>query len=314
MASRAEMIKKLGLSIDIVEPILDQAYKNEEKQIWENDLFSSPHGNHWHTSFHASEFPGDEETACPRKAMYGLLNIPDVKPVNRNGRAVMEAGLDIEDRIVKRFERAGVLLSEPPESQFQTNFKEESVWLSGSSDAIIKPPRMNRPYAVEIKTKYQRVIDQMLAGEKGPDDQHVNQVMTYISLAHDYGKNYWPDLEDCIEGSLLYVSRDNPSITKEFKFKYDPEWWEQGKQRLLDWKNLFIDGTLPEKPKDFMWSKGACKFCKFKKNGCKPDFQESVTELSKSNALNWATEHYGSEYDYEETRQFVLNRWIKENE
>ena len=173
---------------------------------------------------------------------------------------------------------------------------------------------MNRPYAVEIKTKYQRVIDEMIAGDKGPDPQHVNQIMTYISLAHFYGKEYWPDLDECIGGSLLYVSRDNPSITKEFKFKFDKDWWETGTKRLLDWKALFIEGTLPDKPEGFMWSKGACKFCKFKKHGCKPDFQDNVTELSKSNAIDWANEHYNFEYDYEDTRQKVLNRWIKENE
>lgn len=313
MASRKEMINKLGLSVDIVEPILDKAYKIEEKQIWEKDLFSSPHGNHWHTSFHASEFPGDEETACPRKAIYGLMNIPAPAPVERAGRAVMEAGLDIEDRIVKRFERAGVLLSEPPEAEHQTNFREDEAWLSGSSDAIIKPPRMNRPYVVEIKSKYQRIIDEMIAGERGPDDQHINQVMTYISLANNYGKDYWPDLDDCIAGSLLYVSRDNPSITKEFKFTYDPDWWETGKQRLIDWKTLYIDGKIPEKPKGFMWSKGACKYCKFKKHACKPDFQNDVTDISKSNAIDWAKEVW-PDYDYETTRDKVLKRWIKENE
>jgi hypothetical protein len=312
MASRAEMINKLGLSIDIVNPILDQAYKNEEKQIWENDLFSSPHGSHWHTSFHASEFPGDEDTACARKAMYGFMNIPAPEPINRSGRAVMEAGLDIEDRIVKRFERAGILLSEPPEAKHQTGFTEEKVWLSGSSDAIIKPPRINRPYVVEIKSKYQRVLDEMLTGDKGPDDQHINQVMTYISLVNKYGKEYWPDLDECIGGSLLYVSRDNPSITKEFKFQFDKEWWESGTKRLEDWKQYFLDGILPEKPENFMWSKGPCKYCKFKKHGCKPDFQNDVTELSKSNSIDWA-EKLRPDYDYEETRNAVLARWIKED-
>jgi len=312
MATRAEMMKGLGLSVDVVAPILEQAYKNEEEQIWKDDLFSSPHGNHWHTSFHASQFPGDEETACPRKALYGLMNIPSPKPVNRAGRAVMEAGLDIEDRIVKRFERAGVLLSEPPEAKHQTSFKEPSAWLSGSSDAIIKPPRINRPYVIEIKTKYQRIIDEMIAGERGFDQQHKNQIMTYISLVHEYGKEYWPELDDCIAGSILYVSRDNPSITVEYKFKYDPKWWEEGKARLLDWKELFIEGELPEKPEDFMWSKGACQYCDYKKHACKPDFQENITKLEDSNGIEFA-KSVRKGYDYEETRQQVLNRWIKNN-
>ena len=132
-----------------------------------------------------------------------------------------------------------------------------------------------------------------------------------IVLANKYGKDYWPKLDDCIAGSLLYVSRDNPSITKEFKFKFDSEWWDKGIQRLENWKSYFIDEVLPEKPENFMWSKGACQYCKFKKHGCKPDFQEGVTKLEKSNAINWAAELRG-EYNYEETRQAVLSRWIKE--
>jgi hypothetical protein len=224
----------------------------------------------------------------------------------------MEAGLDIEDRLVKRLERAGVLLSEPPESEYQTNFKEKNVWLSGSSDAIIKPPRINRPYVIEIKTKYQRIIDEMKAGERGYDAQHKNQVMTYISLVHKYGKEYWPELDDCISGSILYVSRDNPSDTCEFKFNYDPKWWEEGQARLLDWKELFIEGTLPDKPEGFMWSKGACQYCDFKKNACKPDYQQGVTKLAESNGIEFA-KSLRKGYDYEETRQQVLNRWIKNN-
>lgn len=322
MSSRAKAYEKLGIKVDtdVVKPILEQAYKNEEEQIWKNDLFSSPHGNHWATSFHASEFPGDKETACGRKAMYGFMNIPSPKPVNRNGRAVMEAGLDIEDRIVKRFERAGILLSNPPESKHQTSFTDKDIWLSGSSDAIIQIPRTNKPHAVEVKTKYQRVIDEMIAGERSYDPQHKNQLMTYISLCHDYGQELWPELDKCDSGTIIYISRDNPSITFEFQFEYDENWWKEGKKTLEEWKQYFLSDRLPEKPEHFMWSKGPCQYCDYKKHACKPDFQQGVDKMRDSNGILWAEEHYGkweedeetgetSGYDYKTQIDTVLERW-----
>lgn len=314
MSSRAEAYKKLGLDAksDLIRPILDQAYKNEEDQIWKEDLFSSPHGNHWSTSFHASQFPGDEETACPRKAIYGLMNIPSPGPVNRTGRAIMEAGLDIEDRIVKRFERAGVLISEPPEAEFQTKFTEPSVWLSGSSDAILLLPRTNKPHPVEIKTKYNSAIEEMIAGERSFDPQHKNQLMTYISLCRDYGHLYWPELDKCDSGTILYISRDKPSLTYEFNFQYDENWWKEGKKRLEEWKQEFIEDRLPERPENFMWSKGACQYCDYKKHACKPDFQEGIDKISESNGIKWAESHY-SKYDFEQQKNNVIERWI-ENE
>jgi len=313
MATRAETMEALGLSVDIVSPLLEQCYKNEEKQIWENDLFSSPHGKHWHTSNHASQFPGDPEDACPRKAVYGLMNFASNKPTERAGRAIMEAGLDIEDRVVTRFQRAGILLSNPPDAEHQTNFQEKKVWLSGNSDAIIKIPRSNRPYVVELKTKFQNKIDMMKAGEIGPDKQHINQIKTYIALVHNYGHEYWPDMDECIAGSILYISRDKPSDTVEFKFKYDPEWWEEGIARLEEWNNYFIQDIIPPKPENFMWSKGPCQYCPMKKEICKPDFTNKIENLSESHGIEW-TKKVRGDYNYKETRQAVLNRWKVEDE
>src|SRR5689334_2129466 len=102
MATRSELFQKLGIMKPLVNPILDAAYEIEEKQIWLEDLQSSPHGQHWHVSFHASSFPGDDPKACGRAAMYSLMNIPAQEPIDRKGRAVMEAGKDIENRIVWR--------------------------------------------------------------------------------------------------------------------------------------------------------------------------------------------------------------------
>ena len=186
-------------------------------------------------------------------------------------------------------------------------------WLSGNSDAIIRIPRSNRPYALEIKSKYGRVIEEMQRGDRGPDPQHINQLMTYISLIHDYGQEYWPDMDKCLGGSLLYVSRDDPSQTFEFKFKYNPKWWEEGLKRLENWQEIFLNEELPPRPEGFMWSKGACKYCPVKRNCCKPDYKDGIISLKDSHGIEWAKEVYSFDYSYEETRQAVLDRWVNES-
>lgn len=308
--SRIEALKMTGnvpTNPTSIDSILEECYKNEEKQIWEQDLFSSPHGTHWATSFHASQFPGDEN-ACARKAMYGFMNIPGPKPMIRKVRASAESGQDIEDRLVWRFHRAGILLSEPPSSEHQTNFQKPEIWLSGSSDAIIQKPRENKPHCIEIKTKYQKVIDQMKAGEKSYDPQHYNQLMTYMSLCREKQHEFWPDLELCDQGTLVYASRDDHSQIYEFTFNYDEDWWKNGVKTLEEWQEEFLYGRLPERPEHFMWSKGPCQYCPFKKHACKPDFQDGITELKNSHGIEWAKEVYG-EYDYQEQRNKTLERW-----
>jgi CRISPR/Cas system-associated exonuclease Cas4 (RecB family) len=313
LSNRTDALNGLGLNPDIVTPLIEQCYKNEEKQIFAEDLFSSPHGQHWSTSFHASQFPGDDETACPRKAMYGFMNIPGPEPASHKLRASAESGEDIEDRIVWRFHRAGILLSEPPSSQHQTNFQDKKHWLSGNSDAVIRVPRVNRPYAVEIKSKYQRVIDKMKMGEQSYDPQHKNQLMTYISLIHHYGQEYWPELEPCMGGSIIYVSRDDPSQIHEFKFTYDPDWWKEGLARLEEWQDYFKDEVLPPRPEGFMWSKGPCQYCNYKKYCCKPDDKAGITKMNESHGIEYANSVRKGGYDYQTTRQATLDRWMKEN-
>lgn len=263
-------------------------------------------------SFHASQFPGDEETACARKAMYGFMNIPDTSPASRKLVTSAESGLDLEDRIVWRLHRAGILLSNPPDADHQTNFTDEKHWLSGNSDAIIKIPRSNRPYALEIKSKYGRVIEEMQRGDREPDPQHVNQLMTYISLIHMYGKEHWPDMDKCMGGSLLYVSRDDPSQTFEFKLKYNQKWLDEGLARLEKWQGYFLDETIPERQEHFMWSKGACQYCPMKREACKKDFKDGITDMSKSHGIAYA-KTIRKNYDYKETREAVLERWIKDS-
>jgi len=307
MATRSELFSKMGLNKQIVEPILNLAYKKEEEQIWREDLFSSPHGEHWHTSFHASSFPGDNEKACGRAALYTLMNIPSQDPIDRNGRAIMEAGKAIEENIVWRLHRTGLLLTDPPDEEFQMGYADEEHWLTCAPDAIINMPKENRPHPIEIKSKDHKVVEEMRMGMRSFDQAHRIQLQTQIAFTVENSENLWPELKKCLDGSILYVSRDRPGTTHEFRFRYNPSFMKKGREKLAEWRNSYKDAKLPERPKSWRWTEQPCKYCKFKRV-CKADYKEKIVDLEKSNGIEFAKEVRGN-YDYKKTREKVLDRW-----
>lgn len=346
--SRAELLAALGL-IQVVEPITKKAYEDRELRIWADDLENSPHGRPWHTSFHASSFPGDDPVACGRMAVYGLLNVPDPEPTSRFLRSVADAGVAIEDEHVKRWEEAGRLLSNSASADYQTGFTDGVHWLTGNCDALLLPAGWTRPHVVEVKSKSQTKIDEMKNGTRGPDPKHRRQCLTYVGFMHeqanrfkdavvckhswklatgidtDYGRNYYCsdhdsdecligfDLEPCTTGSIFYISRDDPSQTHEFFMRYDPDFMKAGREKLAAWKKSFEDGKLPERPRTedgklSGWSVEPCKWCDLKKHVCKPDYQAGIDNLSDSHAINF-TKTIRPNYDLEDTRKAVLDRW-----
>lgn len=312
MASRSELFAKLGYSKPIVEPILEAAFKNEEEQIWRNDLQSSPHGNHWHVSFHASGFPGDDPKACGRRAIYSLMNIPGFTPVNRAGRSVMEAGKAIEEIIVWRLHRTGLLLTESPASKHQMGFEDKEHWLTGSPDAIIKNPKTNAPFPIEVKSKDGEVLEEMIYGQRSFDAAHRSQALTYIGLAKERQEILWPELNPVTSGALLYVSRNRPDVTHEYKFEHNQTFMDKGYTRLKGWKKHYKEETLPQTqekkhPLGWKWSEPPCKWCPVKKI-CKADWKDGITDISKSHGIEHAKNVRGK-YDYGETRNAVLQRW-----
>jgi hypothetical protein len=308
VTTRRELYNKLGLRPHIGDTVLNAAYINEEAQTWKQNLGNSPHGEPWHTSFHASSFPGDDPKACGRKAIYGLMDIPPEEPVNRAGRAVMEAGKAIEEQLVWRFYRSGVLLSNSPGCEVQTGFTDKEHWLTGSPDAIIKTPSNTpRPLPIEIKTKDGEVVIEMRDKKKSYDEVHRRQAMTYIGLAAENQEYLWPDLAPIKDGELLYVSRNRPDITHTYRFEYDEEFMRRGREKLASWRDSYLDELLPKRPKSWRWTEPPCKWCPFKRR-CKADYQEDITDLTKSNAIISAKE-IRPEYDYEKTRKAVLERW-----
>lgn len=302
MPSRRETFARLGILKPVVEPIVQTAFDLEEDQIWREDLFNAPHGQPWHVGFHASQFPGDNPKACARLALYGLINIPDREPIPRGVRAMGEVGKAIEESIVWRFHRAGILLTDSPNAEVQKGFEDKEHWLTGSPDAIINLPKVNRPHPVEIKSKSSLVIEQMQQGQRSYDPPHRNQILTYTTLAKEDKK-----FSDIQGGSLYYVSRDNPSETHEFYFDYEPDFIKSGRDKLKTYQQFFLDEELPARPKEWKWTEQPCKWCPVKKF-CKQDVKDKVTKLSKSDTIRHAKE-VRKNYDYKQTRNEVLERW-----
>jgi hypothetical protein len=198
-------------------------------------------------------------------------------------------------------------LSNPPDAEFQTNFIDTEHWLSCSPDAIINQPTKNKPHPVEVKGKDPHVLDDMINGRKSFDPEHRKQLLTQVGLTRENQSELWPGLEQCDNGTILYVARNRPGITHEFKFKHSNEFMEQGREKLLEWKQNYLEEHLPPRPKSWKWTEQPCKWCKFKKI-CKQDYKEEVDNLKESNTIEHTINVRG-QYDYDAVRYATLERW-----
>jgi hypothetical protein len=117
------------------------------------------------------------------------------------------------------------------------------------------------------------------------------------------------ELEPARTGSLVYVGRDRSHIRAEYFYEHDEEWFQAGLAALRRRQDFFRADTLPPHPfRGREWSELPCKWCRHKKNTCKPDVQSGVTKMSESNGVPWAQDHYGG-YDAADVRKRVLQRW-----
>lgn len=239
--TRTEFLARLGM-LKIVEPMVEDAYLMEEAKIWEGDLDDSPHGDSWSTSFHASSFPGDDPYACERLALYGLMNVPESSPIDRRGRMYMDAGKNLELELVRRFGKAGWLLSADQTSgdDYQTNFIDEVSWLSGSPDIIVIPFGWDRGHVVEVKgrgmqrpPRYRELRDplsEMRAMREQPNPKHERQLGAYIGMANREFHKRVPEVTVCEETWSICtpmgigktwcpVHRDMPCLKRRIEMK-----------------------------------------------------------------------------------------------
>lgn len=330
--TRREMYSRLQMDIvRLMEPLTENALLDYEKARWRGDYGDDdPHGRPWHTSFHASSFPGDNEFACPRQALYTMMNIPSKEAFSPKSRLMMDLGSQVEHSIVMAYHHYGILLSPPPTEPVQLGFVDPESWLTGNCDAVIKHPRLKRPHVFECKMKYEQDLKEMRVGLKGPDPRHVFQVKVYIAFLNLLSKQLWPDLPVLRDGTIYYVSRDNPRLTAEFHIDLDEKFREHGRAQLKRWKEWFEEDILPSQlagvidldtnskgkevasgrhplGKKWKWTQLPCKWCDYGKV-CREDFKGDVTALSDSHAIGHARDIRG-DYDYEKTREAVFAAW-----
>lgn len=279
--SRGEFYASIGLFKE-VDPITQEAYDFVEKIEREKPNRGAAAGDNWHISYHGSSFPGDDPTACPRKALYTMMDAPRKK----SGRwltSLGDVGKDVENRIVGKWYRAGYLVSAPPPpyGNLQTVYEDSEHWLTSTVDAEILPLKSDTIIVAELKSKFARDIDKMLRLCKGPDPAHIKQVKTQIGLSREqgprkllrcyntgrlaisFGKKYGKDIiacpqhghDKCLQeytvkppkhGRLYYFSRDDPTNTREFFYEYDKNFMEVGRKQLKIWKAYWLKDLLPQ--------------------------------------------------------------------
>lgn len=345
--SRLQLFTRLG-RIRVVEPMLAQAFSNRLEHEWRNEGLDH-HGQSWRHSLRGSQFPGDYERPCPRQFVYWLMGIPEEKATSRDTHGTAIVGEAVEEDNIRTLLFDGRVLSEPPYVDDKLGFQDNDHWLTVTPDIVVLPYRWNRPHAVEVKTKDTEVVNEMKNGQRMFDPKHRNQCLATVALINELHAELWQSVEVCYEtwqlaqqvydgngkvigracpthkhddclqivelepcrtGSVIYHSRERPRITHEWFFEVDDTFMPLGREVLREAIEHFKAGTIPEHPfggKD--WSKLPCKYCDFKKFGCKPDHQADVTEISESNALEWA-KTVNPNFDVETNMKTVLDRWL----
>lgn len=345
--TRLQLYAELG-HVSVVEPLLNNAYAAEENEIWRSGSEDSPHGDAWHTSFHSSEFPGDDPYACGRKAVYTLAGPPPPEPITPHLRAWFDIGKNLELDWVRRFKYYGVLLSndQTDGDELQTGFADQEHWLTGASDAIILPPFWKKGHCVEIKTTKHEKVLAMLQGEEPPKShaKYLRQTGAYIGLSYESkfsplvlvcrhsGIRVIPEIGRCRgehdgicdpyllqvqppeDGTLIYSSREEPMTTVSFYVHYDAEFMSAGRAKLAQWRDDFLANRIPEHPREnekAKWSVSPCDFCDFKKSICKPDYQKKIKALDESHIKTFAPT-IRPDYDFDAMVAAVRARWIPE--
>lgn len=316
--NRKAFFKHFGVIKDHpdLDKITDDAYKQLERKNWTENLNSSPHGRPWHTSFHASGFP-DKDKPCGRLALYTLMDIPQPEPASNLLVATGGIGQAVEYQIVYRWGLAGLTIggSVPlwdGASATQCRFEDDSLWLTGSSDAILdlRQYGFDSVLPVDIKSKKTEVVQEMQQGIRSYEDKHYKQVQAYIYLAGIFHDDMgWGDmgLKPARSAFIYYASRENPRIAHAFYVERDSEFIGRNIELLQDWQSQFVNDTLPTRPKEWRWTEEPCKWCPMKKYVCKPDYKDGITDLRESNGVKFAKEL--RQYDYDKTKKEVTRRW-----
>ena len=265
------------------------------------------------TSFYASQFPDGYE-GCQRKLIYSICGFFSDRKFRPQSIGVMQSGKDVEDRVVEKFAESGILISaDPRKSNKQTKFYDADLYMSGAVDAIILPKGSNRPHVVEIKSKSEEHIAMLRNGSKLPESQHIAQLKAYISIFSEKSKELWPEYDQIVSGSLLYVSRENPSNCVSFLYPKDDVFFQKGSDILKRSIENIRNNTIPLRDNSYMWSVGPCKFCSYKKEICKKDDKDGIVTISESHGIEYSKAN-DKEFDLFDRLNQIKNRNEKGND
>lgn len=177
-------------------------------------------------------------------------------------------------------------------------------------------------------TKHESQIVDMMHGLRGPDAKHEKQARCSLGMAHNHPGAFLHPTEDRVldpptDGTIYYIARDSkwqPGNTEvlnhEFLIEHNDEFMEQGLAHLKRFKQAFLDNELVQEverknarshPMGWLWSKGPCERCELKKQ-CKDDYENNITDLSKSSAYEVA-KSIRTGYDPVKARKAVLDFW-----
>ncbi len=310
--NREQYLLRLGVikSHPDLEEITKNAYISSELQVYEDNL-NDVGNRHRATSFFASNFPAGAKH-CGRKAIYSLIDVPPKEPMSPFLRGIVEVGKSVEEQIVDRWIKAGIMLTGLDGDPKQIRFEDDETWLSGAADAVMDlRPKLDSVAPVDVKSKTSRILDEMIAGERSYDEKHYAQVQAYIYLCRKYHVEMgWEDLglKPAKSGFIFYTSREEPTKTKQFYVEANDNLIDEAIVSLKDWKEHYLSGTLPERPKSWRWTFEPCKWCEFKKDVCKPDDKDGITDIQDSHAIEFST-NLRKDYDLEKTKEKVMNRW-----
>lgn len=308
--TRLEFLARMQV-VTVIDDLTERAYSIVEERIWRERSDDSPHGRKWNESFHASQFPtGDKD--CPRKAVYQMMDFRSAQPFNRRARTLMTQGKDIEVHLVDLWNKAGLLISAPPDAQHQTGFVYKDAWLTASVDAVLCP--QDQPIPVEIKTVSQDALNEMRAtGEPYNGDRYLAQLKVQLALVHLNQDKIWPGLKPLTHGYLYYVSRADPTQTIEFRVNLDMQFFKSGISKLISYKGFFGEARIPSSHPDakhpfkWLWSYPPCKWCDYKKI-CQQDHRSGNNNLMESAGIE-RERTFDVDYNPVQVRREVLDRW-----
>lgn len=133
-------------------------------------------------------FWATEAETCRRAIAFKFLNVDITNPISPESLLIMEVGKKIEDVVIKRLHRDGLLISNPDEQE-RIDIEREGVKISGKLDGMLKD---NIP--IEIKSFYGPYYEkELVAGE--PKTSYLKQLAIYM------------DAKGSEKGALLHIDR-----------------------------------------------------------------------------------------------------------